>query len=163
MSYNLTGAAYGGNITLGKAGLGAGTTTTFSIANSVTYALKGQLYTLNAATNAAAPTLDAATGLAFKPLNPNQTCIFGFYVNAAGQVQVIQGVAVNTLEMSGGLAGCQFPQSDDSRTPFAYLLASASAALATPWVFGAGNMSGVTGLTLTFRDVLDFPAQPIVA
>lgn len=163
MSYNLTGAAYGGNITLGKANLAAGTTSTYTIANSFTFALKGQLYTGASASNAASPTLDAATGVAFKPLLANQTCIFAFYMNASSQVQVIQGVPVNTLDMTGGNLPAQFPQSDDSRTPFAYLLASASALLAAPWVFGTGNLSAVTGLTLTFRDVMDFPAQPITS
>lgn len=163
MSYNLTGSAYGGNVSLGKANLAAGTTTTYTIANAFTFALKGQLFTAAAASNAASPTLDSATGVAFKPLLAGQTCIFAFYLNASSQVQVIQGKAVNTLDMVGFNLPCEFPQSDDSRTPFGYLLASASALLAAPWVFGVGNMSGVTGLTMTFRDVMDFPAQPIVS
>jgi hypothetical protein len=165
MSYNLTGAAFGGNISLGKAGLsaGSGTSPNYAIATAITYANKGQLYTLAAATGAgaAAPTLDCNTGLAFKPLAAGESCIFAFYANVAGQVQVAQGQKVATLDLTGQLGAAQFPQSDDSRTPFGYCLASASAALAAPWTFGTNNMQAITGLTLTFRDVMDFPAQPI--
>jgi len=163
MSYNLTSAAYGGNLTLGKAGLAAGTTSTFSIGNQFDYTIKGQFYRKAAAANVAMPTTDRATGKAFVPLAANESCIFGFCIDASGNVVVIQGPKANTLEYTGGGAALQYPQCDDTLTPFGYALASASGALAAPWVLGSGNTSGVTGLTLTFRDIMDFPAQPIVS
>jgi hypothetical protein len=162
MSYNLTSAAYGGNMSFGKAGLAAGTTSTYSIGNQFDYTIKGQFYRKAAAANAAMPTTDRATGKAFVPLAANESCIFGFYVDANGTVAVIQGPKANTGEFTGGLAALQFPQCDDTLTPFGYAMASASGALAAPWALGSGNTSGVTGLTLTFRDMMDFPAQPIV-
>lgn len=163
MSYNLTSAAYGGNMSFGKAGLAAGTTSTYSIGNQFDYTNKGQFYRKAAASNAAMPTTDRATGKAFVPLAANESCLFGFCLDVNGNVVVIQGPKVNTGELTGGGAALQYPQCDDSLTPFGYALASASGALAAPWVLGVGNTSGVTGLTLTFRDIMDFPAQPITA
>lgn len=161
MSYNLTGAAYGGNITLSKAALAAGTTTTYTTANAVTYAIKGQLYSLAAASNAATPVVDANTGLAFKPLALNQACVFAFLVDASGNVTVAQGAIVSNLDLTGGAGAAQFPGYKDDRTPFGYLLAQAGPTAVGNWTFGVNNLSGVTGLTNTFRDVMDSPAQPI--
>lgn len=169
MSYNLTGAVQGGNLTLGKAALAAGTTTTYTIGNTFTYANKGQLYSKASAANAASPTLDANTGVAFLPLIAGQSCIFAFCADVSGVVNVIQslpfdlkrGIFPATLDMSNGLAVVQFPGIPDTLTPFGYLLAQASSALVGTWTFGVNNLSGVTGMTYTFRDIMDVPGQPI--
>jgi hypothetical protein len=163
MSYNLTGAVYGGNITLGKAGLAAGTTSTYSIGTAFTYAIKGQLFSKGTVTNGASPVTDANTGVAFKPLAVNQAAIFAFAVDASGNVVVAQGPIASNADIVGGTGAAQFPAFSDAVQPFGYLLAQAGPTLASPWTFGVGNLSGVTGLTLTFRDVLGAPAQPIVS
>jgi hypothetical protein len=163
MSYNLTGAAYGGNICLSKAALAAGTTTTYTVANATTYAIKGQLYSMAPATSAATPLVDANTGMAFKPLTTNQACVFAFLVSAAGGVSVAQGPIVSNLDLTGGAAACQFPGYSDDRTPFAYLLAQAGPTAVGNWTLGVSNLSSVTGMTFAFRDVMDAPAQPITS
>jgi hypothetical protein len=161
MSYNLTGAAYGGNLCLSKSALAAALTNTYTTANATTYAIKGQLYTMAPATGATTPVVDANTGLAFKPLTTNQACVFAFLVNAAGVVSVAQGPIVSNLDLTGGAAACQFPGYTDDRTPFAYLLAQAGPTAVGNWIMGVGNLSAITGMTFTFRDVMDAPAQPI--
>jgi hypothetical protein len=163
MSYNLTGAVYGGNITLGKAGLAAGTTTTYSIGTAFVYAIKGQLYSMATATNAATPVTDANTGLAFKALSANQACIFAFAVDASGNVVVAQGPIVSNLDLTGGSGAAQFPAVNDTRQPFGYLLAQAGPTVSGTWTMGVNNLSGVTGMTYSFRDVLGMPAQPITS
>lgn len=163
MSYNLTGSAFGGNVTFGKAGLVAGTTTTYTIATAFPFAIAGRLFTGAAASNAATPTLDALTGLAFKGLVLNQACIFAFFMNASSVVSVAQGPIVSNLDLTGGLAAAQFPQASDALTPFGYLLAQAGPTTVGTWLFGTNNLSGVTGLTYSFRDVMDYPAQPITS
>lgn len=163
MSYNLNGAAFGGNITLSKAGLAAGTTNTYTIANAVTFAVRGRLYNLAAAANAATPVVDLNTGLAFKPLAANQACLFAFLANEAGGVSVVQGPIASNLDLINQVGAAQFPGLPDTSAPFGYVLVQAGATLASPWTFGLGNLSGVTGLTLTFRDLMDIPAQPIYA
>ena len=169
MSYNITGAVQGGNLTLGKPGLAAGTTTTYTITNTFTYSNKGQLYSKAAATNAASPTTDYNTGVAFLPLTAGQCCLFAFGVDVNGAVGVVQSLPPNlkqqvftaTNDLLGGIAALQFPGVPDTLTVFGYLLVEAGSTLASPWVFGVNNLSGVTGLTYIFRDVMDAPGQPI--
>lgn len=161
MSYNLTGAAFGGNIALGKAGLAAGTTSTYSVGNAFTYAVAGRLFSLGSATNQTSPLLDANTGAAFKPLAANQACLFVFTVNAAGAVAVAQGPVGDNTALLGGTGALQFPGAADGFTPFGYLMAQAGPTAVGSWTFGVNNLSGVTGLTFTFRDIMDIPAQPV--
>lgn len=172
MSYNLTGAAQGGNLTLGKAGLVAGTTTTYTITNTFTFANMGKLYSKSSATNAATPTTDFSTGNAFLPLVAGAACLFVFCVDVSGNVRVIQSLPFNlrqglypqTGDITGGYAALQFPPIPDSLTPFGYMSAEAISTLASPWVFGVGNLAaGTTGLTLAFTDVMALPAQPVTA
>ena len=66
------------SICVSKAGLAAGTTTTYTTAAAVVFSIKGKMYSVVAATNAATPTIDADTGVAFAPLLPNQGCVFLF-------------------------------------------------------------------------------------
>jgi hypothetical protein len=161
MSYNLTGAVYGGNITLGKAGLAAGTTTTYSIGTAFAYAIKGQLYSKGTATNAASPVTDVNTGVAFKPLSANQAAIFAFAVDASGNVVVAQGPIASNADILGGTGAAQFPALSDNVQPFGYALIQAGPTAVGTWTFGVNNLSAVTGLTYSFRDVLAAPAQPI--
>jgi hypothetical protein len=161
MSYNLTGSAYGGNLTLAKAGLVAGTTSTYSTTTAFTYAIRGHLFSKAPVTNAASPVTDANTGVGFKPLVANQASIFAFLTDAAGNVTVAQGAVASNAELTGGNGAVQFPGYDDTRTPFGYLLAQAGPTAVGAWTFGVSNLSAVTGMTFTFRDVLTAPAQPI--
>lgn len=164
MSYNLTGAAYGGNVTLSNPVLVATAAAATYSASIFTYANKGQLYTLGAALAAAAPVTDAATGKAFVPVNIGETCLFGFFIDVAGAVKVIQSKKCSTLDFTGGLAGVEFPQAADSLTPYGYVLVKSDpAAAVAPWVMGTNNNTGVTGVTTVARSVMDYPAQPIIA
>lgn len=161
MSYNLTGAAFGGNIALGKAGLTAGTTSTYSIGNAFTFAVAGRLYSQGSSTNQASPVLDTNTGAAFKPLAANQACLFVYMVNAAGTVAVAQGPVGDNNALLGGTGALQFPGAADGFTPFAYMLAQAGSTAIGTWTLGVNNLSGVTGLTFIFRDIMDIPATPV--
>lgn len=162
MSYNLTGASYGGSVSLSKAGLAAGTTTTYTVANTFTFAVRGRLYSQAAASNAASPVTDANTGVAFKPLAAGLACVFLFMVDKTGVVRVAQGPLCNTADIANGLAGALMPGLADDSAPFGYLLAQAGSNLASPWTFGVGNLSGVTGMTYTFNDLMDIPAHPVI-
>jgi hypothetical protein len=161
MSLNLNGAAYGGNLTLGKAGLAAGTTSTYSVGATVTYAVGGRLFSLASAANQASPVTDVNTGVAFKPLAANQACLFVFMVNAAGQIAVAQGQVGDNAALLGGTGALQFPGVSDGYAPFGYLMAQAGASAVGSWTFGVNNLSSVTGLTFTFRDIMDIPPVPV--
>jgi hypothetical protein len=163
MSFNLTGQIFGGNVVCNKAGLAAGTTTTYSIANQTDYAIGGVAYRKASVTNGASPTVDGNTGAAFKPLVAGQACVFVFALDAAGAVSVTQGPVADNNAILGGAGAAQFPGIPDAKTPIGYLLAQAGATLAGNWTFGASNLSGVAGMTYTFRDVIALPPVPVAS
>lgn len=163
MSYNMTGAGFGGNLCFTASGLTAGTTTTSTIANDTTYSVGGQLYKKTAASNATTPTVDATTGAAFKPIVKDQACIFVYSLNAAGDIKVSQGPIVTLSEVTGGTAAVHFPGIPDSLTAIGYLYAQGGSTLSGTWTFGTNNLSSVTGMTYTFRELARIPGQPITA
>jgi hypothetical protein len=161
MSYNLTGAAYGGNVTLSNPALVATNAAATYSASTFSYAIKGELFT-SGALAAAAPATDAKTGKAFVPLVAGESCLFAFFIDKAQAVKVVQSKKVSTLDFQGGLAAIEFPQMDDTLTPYGYITAQGSAALVGNWTLGSSNNTGVTGMTVTAHSVMDYPAQPIV-
>lgn len=163
MSSSITSANFSGNETYGYAGLTAGTTTTYTTANAFPFSIDGVMYSKAAVTNGASPTTDLLTGAAFKPLavdtvNGN-ACVFVFAVNTAGTVSVAQGPIVKNSQLD--VNPLVFPQLPDTVAAFGYLVARAGTTLAAPWTFGSSNLSGVTGMTYTFRNVNKLPARPI--
>lgn len=147
-----------------KAGLGAGTTTTFSFtANPLEYAIKGKFYSKATQTNAATPTTDAVTGAAFVALTAGYGSVYVFGYDAAGNIKVMQG-KVEALDSQGNFVYApQFPLIPDSICPFGYLVAKGGATLSGSWTFGASNLSGVSGMTYAFQDVLTLPDRPQVS
>jgi hypothetical protein len=151
-----------------KAGLAAGTTTTYSItANPLEYAIRSKLYTKATVTNGATPTVDIADGLAFTPLAfpgsatvGGQGSVFVFGYDAGGTVRVAQGDVV-TLDVLGNFVNLpQFPVLPDTVCPFGYLLVRLGPTAVANWVFGTNNLSGVTGVTYAFQDVTTLPDRP---
>lgn len=150
-------------LTTSYAGLGAGTTTTYTTANAVNYAIKGIAYTKAAATNAATPTTDATTGAAFVAVTANQGCVFVFGYDASGNIKVSQG-GIQALDVDGNFyIAPQFPAIPDTVAPFGYLVFKGGATLSGSWTFGSSNLSSVTGATYSFKNLMTMPARPVVA
>lgn len=151
------------SICVTKAGLGAGTTTTYSTTAAVVFSERGKMYSAPIATNAATPTLDADTGLVFNPLLANQGCTFLFGYTGAGVISVTQS-PIMALDATGNfLIAPQLPAIANGVTPFGYLVAKAGSTLASGWVLGTSNLSGVTGMTYTFQDIMNLPDRPQVS
>ena len=163
MTTNATGAIFGGNLSFGKAGLAAGTTTTSTIANQTDFAIGGASFRKAAASNAATPTTDIVTGAAFRPLIANQACIFLYALDSGGTIRVAQGPIVTLSDVTGLLSAVHFPGLPDTLAPIGYLYAQAGTTTVGTWTFGTNNLSGVTGLTYTFRDINTIPGQPITS
>lgn len=149
-----------------KAGLAAGTTTTYSTtAAPLQYCIKGKAYTKTAVTNGATPVVDVVDGLAFTPQAIGQASVYVFCFNAAGTIGVAQG-GIENQDVSGNIVRPpQFPIIPDTYVPFAYLVVRLAPATAvTPavatWTFGTNNLSGVTGVTYAFDDVMILPDRP---
>lgn len=163
MSYNLTGAGFGGNMCVSLAGLTAGTTTTLTITNDTTYNIAGHIYKKTAASNAASPTTDATTAAAFRALTADKACIFVVGLDSSGNIKVSQGPIVTLSDVTGGLAAVNFPSLPDTVCPIGYLYAQAGTTLASTWTFGTNNNSSVSGMTYTWRDLARLPGQPITS
>ena len=148
---------------LSYAGLSAGTTTTYTTANAVTFAIGGIMYNKTAATNAATPTTDATTGNAFLPVSANQGSVFVFGYDKSGNIKVSQG-QVLALDVAGNfLIAPQFPAIPDTVCPFGYLVFKGASNLSGTWTFGSSNLSGVTGATYSFGNLCTLPGRPDVA
>jgi len=155
--YSLTGAT-------SKAGASAGTTTTLTTANTVLYAIKGKAYSKAAASNAATPTTDFNSGLAFSAIPVNFGSVFVLGYDAAGTLRVVKGTT-EALDVQGNFINApQMPVVSDLVCPFAYLVTKVGSTGAA-WTFGSSNLAGPpTGVTHTFVDVmLGLPDRPQVS
>lgn len=157
---NINDVNRSGTLTLSKAGLAAGTTTTYSTTAAVLSCIKGKLYSKGAVTNGATPTVDAVTGAAFRPLSASQTCIFLFGFDSGGNIKVAQGPIVSTDDVTGDLAAVHYPTFPNTIAAFGALIAKAGSNLSGTWTFGTNNLSSVTGMTYTFADLAFVPAAP---
>lgn len=156
-------------MTTKKAGLVAGTTTTYSItANPLEYCIRGKFYTKATVTNGATPVVDAQDGLAFTAQQIGQGSVYVFGYDAAGTVRVAQG-SIETLDPTGAFYTAPLmPDVVDTMCPFGYLLVRLAPATATtpavaPWTFGSSNLSAVTGVTYAFQDLATLVDRPQVA
>lgn len=150
---------------MSKVTLAAGTTTTLSTTGTTTYAIRGKAYTKAAITNGATPTTDAATGAAFVPVPANYGSVFMVGLNAAGSLLCVQG-SVTPLDNTGAFINApNFGALPTDFCPIGYIVIKAgSTASSSPgWTFGSSNMSGVTGITYTFVDVVGVPDRPQIS
>ena len=135
-----------------KAGLAAGTTTTFTTANAVIYSLDGEALSYAAQTNLATPTLDANTGVAFVGVPINKGCIFIFGIlNAA--ISVVQGALADLDSAGNFILAPEYPAIPVNFVPFGELLIKVASNGST-WTFGTSNQASVTGVTYTRKDLL---------
>ena len=157
-----------------KAAAAAGTTTTFSTTGATLYSIKGKAYTTSAASNAATPTTDAATGVAFVPVPVGSGSVFvlcydGSSTTAATAIKVVQG-SITDLDGSSAdgavakfIVAPQFPVIPRTLCPFAYVIVKVGSGGAA-WTFGASNLAGPpSNVGIAFQDVMTLPGNPQVA
>lgn len=148
---------------LSKVTLAAGTTTTISTTGTTTYGLKGKAYTKAAITNGATPTTDAATGAAFTGITANQGTVVVIGLDSSGAIKAAQG-SVESLDASGAfILAPKFPVIPDTMCPIGYIVLKGGSTLVGTWTFGSSNLSGVTGMTYTFVDIVTLPDRPQIS
>lgn len=169
-----------------KATLAAGTTTTISTTGTTIYSILSKFYSKAAITNGATPTTDYATGLPFIPIPvplsspnlagvPNGAAGYGSVytvgLDSGGNVRVIQGT-IAPLDASGnfiyapqfGALGPAGPNAGNNDfCPIGYIVVKLGATAVATWTFGTNNLSGVTGVTVTFQDVTNIPGRPQIS
>ncbi len=174
------------NLCVSKVTLAAGTTTTLSNTGTIIFSIRGKSYSKSAMTNAATPTTDWATGLAFIPIPiplsssnlpgvPNGAAgyasIYMIGLDHSGNLRAIQGSIV-TLDGSGNfLVAPQFGGSGpngsgttaDDFCPIGYMIVKLGTTAVATWTFGTNNNSSVTGVTYVFQDLMGFTDRPQVS
>lgn len=148
-----------------KVTLAKGTTSTLSNTGTITYSIRGKAYTKSAMTNATTPTTDWATGNAFLPVLANYGSVFMVGLDHSGNLKCVQGQVV-PLDASGNFINApNFGGFPLDFCPIGYILiqAGSTADATTGWIFGTSNMSGVTGITYTFVDVMGSPDRPQIS
>lgn len=129
--------------------IGVAGAATLTTANATTYCVNGKAYTKAAATGGTAPTTDAATGAAFKPVPPGYGCVYVICLAAGTDVafSAVQGEIVpidaNTSAYNAGdfIVGPEFPIVPDAYCPIGYMLVRVATDF-TPtsgYVFGTNN------------------------
>jgi hypothetical protein len=155
----------GATLSTVNAGLVAGTTSTYTTTASTAGFINGKWVTpLTAQTNTASPTLDATTGVAFLPLQPNQCCMLVWGQNKAGAIQLSQGPIISTLvgvtTTVGGLLDIPQPPAlpnDFMVLGYAVVQTAPSAAAWTPGT-GSWTASGVSMSTI--QNCSQLPSRP---
>lgn len=153
---NLNGTTFA----TGKAGLAAGTTTTSTVANATNFCIDGKAYLKAIASNAATPTLDAVTGLAFPSITANQGTVVVYGLDKDGAIKCSQGT-IEPLDVQGNFTKQpNFPTTIGTVCPIGYLVLKGGATLVGTFTFGTNNLSGVSGMTYSFVDCMILPSRP---
>lgn len=150
---------YGLTICTTKAGLTAGTTSTYTTTAAVNGSIGGKFVTaLAVQTNTATPTTDF-NGDAFTVVTANQGSVFVYSLNSAGALKIHQG-SVEDLDAAGDFEKAPaFPAIDlDTYMPFGYVVVK-NGSTGSNWTFGASNWTA-TGITDTYTDVTVLPNRP---
>jgi len=156
-------ALNGTTFATGKAGLAAGTTTTSTVANQTDFCIDGKAYRKATASNAATPTTDATTGLAFPGIVANQGTVVVYGLDASGNIKCSQG-SIESLDVSGNfIKSPAFPTIPGTVCPIGYLVLKGGSTLSGTFTFGGSNLSGVSGMTYSFTDVFVLPSRPQVS
>lgn len=152
-------------INLANAGAVAGTTSTFTSTVTTSAVINGKFAAaLAPQTNAAPPILDAATGLVFVALTPNQCCSLVFGVNAAGALQLAQGRAIPsgpgiTTTVGALINDPQFPGLPNDFCPLAYTVVR-TAPSAAAWTPGTSSWTASGVSATVFQNVAQLPNRP---
>lgn len=152
-----------GNFCTTSGTLVAGTTTTITTSTTINYSINGIAYIKTAITNGATPTTDWPNGNAFRGIVANQGTVIVLALDSGGTVRAGQG-DIEALDSQGAFVTLpQFPRLGDLVAPFGMIILKAASNLSGTWTFGSSNLSSVTGMTYTFKNLMTLPARPIAS
>ena len=153
---NLSELARGGTICLSKAGLVAGTTVTLSIAApngaGVDFAIGGKMYHKADTANISITAAAAQAAL--------RSCLYLVCLDKDGTLSTVKGTAVTTADIGVGSV-LNWPEPAANTCPIGAFRIDT----ATGYTFTAGttNLSGATGMTYTWYDILLVPDAPLTS
>ena len=148
---------------LSKVTLEAGTTSTLSNTGTTVFCIRGKAFSRAAMANVATPVLDYSTGLAFPPLTANNGTVVVVGFDRSGNLRASQG-SIQALDVAGNFVlASQLPTVQDDVCPIGYIVLRGGSTLVGSWTFGTNNLSGVTGMTYAFVDLIGLPDRPQVS
>jgi hypothetical protein len=151
-----------------SAAMVAGTTSTYTTTVTTTCIVNGKFATtLGAQTNTATPTTDAATGVAFNALAPNQCCALVLGQTVGGVIKMVQGPIIPTnigvtTTVGTFVRAPLFPGLPDDFCPLAYTIVR-TAPSAAAWIPGTGSWTASGVSATTFANVAQLPNRPQIA
>lgn len=162
----------GATLCLAAAGLAEGTNAnTIKTVNNITYTIDGRFYAKSATDNiaisyagasvyqAAAGGVQAVNGGFSGGVN-GSTRLYLICLDTAGAVSIVPGQIVDSTELAAGRVALQFPDAPVGVCPIGALRVALTAGTAfTP---GSTDLSA-SGVTDTFYDLMDVPANPLTA
>lgn len=171
MSDNLS-LSQGLTIALASAGLAEGTNAnTIKTTADITYTIDGRFYakatTDNIAISYSGPSVYQAAAGGIQNVNGaftggvnGSTRIYGIFLNAAGAVSILPGPIVDSAELAAGRVSLQWPDVPVGVCPIGALRIALTAG--TTYTPGSVDLSA-SGVTATFYNLADMPANPLTA
>ncbi|MBK8810753.1 MAG: hypothetical protein IPN69_08495 [Acidobacteria bacterium] len=153
--------SFTGNMCIGKAGLAAGTTTTLTSANAITYSINSVAYAKAITSNEATPTTDIVTGAAFVAIPVGSGAVFTIGRDSAGALKVAQSkIVVLDSDEDFPAAPPQLARLPNSYTTIGYVSVKVGTSGAA-WTFGASNLAGPpTDVDIDYQDVVFARSTP---
>lgn len=171
MSDNLS-LAQGATLCLAAAGLAEGTNAnTIQIANTISYVIDGRFYSKAATDNIAisysGPSVYQAAAGGVQAVNGGfsggvngSTRLYLVCLDASGNVSIVPGKIVDSAELTAGRVALEFPSAPKGVCP----IGAVRVALTAGTAFTPGSTDlGASGVTDTYYDLLDVPANPLTA
>lgn len=171
MSDNLS-LAQGLTVALNSGGLAEGTNAnTIQIAAAISYTIDGRFYskaiTDNIAISYSGPTVYQAAAGGVQAVNGGfsggvngSTRLYGIFLSTAGAVSILPGKIVDSAELAAGRAPLEFPDAPAGVCPIGALRIALTAG--TTFTPGSVDLSA-SGVTATFYNLADMPANPLTA
>lgn len=171
MSDNLS-LSQGLTVALNSGALAEGTNAnTIKTTADIAYVIDGQFYSKSTTDNiaisysgasvyqAAAGGVQAVNG-GFTGQVGGSTRLYLLCLSTAGAVSIVPGPIVNSTELAAGRVALQFPDAPRGVCPFGALRVALTAG--TTFTPGSVDLSA-TGVTATFLNLADVPANPLTA
>lgn len=159
-------------IALNSGALAEGTNAnTIQIAAAINYTIDSRFYskaiTDNIAISYSGPSVYQAAAGGVQAVNGGftggvngSTRLYGIFLNASGTVSILPGPIVDTAELAAGRVALQFPDAPAGLCGIGALRIAVTAGTAfTP----GGTDLSASGVTATFYNLADMPANPLTA
>lgn len=162
----------GATLALNSGALAEGTNAnTIQIADAIAYALDGRFYskaiTDNIAISYSGATVYQAAAGGVQAVNGGfsggvngSTRIYSIFLDAAGAVSILPGQIVDSVELAAGRVALPFADAPKGVCPIGALRIAVTAG--TNFTPGATDLSA-SGVTATFYNLADIPANPLTA